>query len=464
MACCLFEKATLLLAHSMPLWKLKPRRARVYMEQQYRGDTGIIPSWEREYGAAIEALKESEWYSVDGMRTIGFKQRWLKMNKEWVMDELMGIWKENNGQTGGKERSKDDEQKRWLREWESGGGKEALLKQIAKALGLEENWDRGEDDFDPLTARGEAALAAFTVPTARRKPNSTRMDEEQQDDDDLADENNGSAGESDGGEEQLFSPPGVQRSGLKRDNNQQPNATTSSATKHRKHLMALSYRYFLAHLPDRCTHCSAAASPEQPLVFVLSFPLSTVLRRFYARRRRQAAVTARANGSKRLNREMIYERVSREQWGAVAGPGDGVGGRVQRLCSERAVQEAAGRGDGAGCEEGDGADAEAEAQEEASRATRRVGQQRRGRRGSGAADCSLTTRYKPDVPKTAAPMKRMVASKRTKLPTGIQHSATATTRVQHGGQPASTVSVPAPYTRSTRGWKQQRWSRRCRRM
>ena len=89
LACYLCEKATLFMAHSLPLWSLKPRRARVYMEQQYRGDTGIIPSWEREYGAAIETLKESEWYSVEGMRTLGFKQRWLRMNKEWVMDELM---------------------------------------------------------------------------------------------------------------------------------------------------------------------------------------------------------------------------------------------------------------------------------------------------------------------------------------------------------------------------------------
>ena len=334
LACYLFEKGTLLLAHSLPLWPLKPRRARVYMEQQYRGDTGIIPSWEREYGAAIEALKESEWYSVEGMRTIGFKQRWLKMNKEWVMDELMHIWKEGNEGGKGKNRAhkgRDKDggdgsqpggaEKGWLREWESGGGKEALLKQIAKALGLEENWDRHEDEGDALLTAADAGLLQPPNPSNRPYPNSDRNGDDQQEDDEVADENNVSGAESDGGvDDQLFTPPARQRSGLKREqqpDQQQSNAafaTTTSATKHRKHLLWLSHRYFFLHLPQRCSHCSEPATSTQPLVFLLSFPLSTVMRRFYARRRRQAAVTARANGHQRLNRGMVYERVSREQW------------------------------------------------------------------------------------------------------------------------------------------------------
>ena len=318
--CYVFEKLTLLLAHSTPLWPLKPRRARVYMEQQYRGDTGIIPSWEREYGAAIEALKESEWYSVEGMRTIGFKQRWLKMNKEWVMDELMKIWKESNnaGHTTGGGKAEDEDEQQWLREWESGGGKEVLLKQIAKALGLEENWDQEEeDDLGLLSSRSEAALMQQTARTHRRHLSSARMDDEQ-DGDELADDNNVMSGEEgEGADDQLLSPLSRQRSGLKREHDQPSTATsTTSAARHRKHLMSLSYRYLLTHQPDHCTHCSTPATLTTPLVFLLSFPLATILRRYYARRRRQAAVTARANGHQRLNRELIYERVSSEQWAA----------------------------------------------------------------------------------------------------------------------------------------------------
>ena len=319
-ACYLCEKATLLLAHSLPLWPLQPRRARVYMEQQYRGDTGIIPSWEREYGAAIEALKESEWYSVEGMRTLGFKQRWLRMNKEWVMDELMSIWQGSNG--AAKDKAKDGDgggDRMWLSEWESREGKEAMLKQIARALGLEENWDRPEDDDTEVLSGIDSGLLsppAASGKTYRANAKSSRRHNEVQPEieDEVADDHNVSEREDDGADDQMFSPVTQRRSGLKHEPEQQSTATTTSAAKHRKHLLALSYRYFLAHLPPLCSHCSTPATDTQPLVFVLSFPLSTVMRRFYARRRRQAAVTARANGHQRLNREMIYERVSREQW------------------------------------------------------------------------------------------------------------------------------------------------------
>jgi len=340
------------------------------MEQQYRGDTGIIPSWEREYGAAIEALKESEWYSVEGMRTLGFKQRWLKMNKEWVMDELMNIWKEgNNGATNGKQMIKQPEKNKdsgdgaaeraWLREWESGGGKQVLLKQIAKSLGLEENWDREDDDDGELLLTGidsglllppgksyrampNSMRTARTARTARsgrsgRKDDEQQLQQQQQDEQDVADENNVSDRESEQMDDNLLFTPTTQlRSvGKQPQQEQQSSATTTSAAKHRKHLLSLSYRYFLAQLPPRCTHCSTPATPALPLVFLLSFPLSTVMRRFYARRRRQAAVTARANGHQRLNRELIYERVSREQWA------QWLDGEVEwvALCGECALKE-----------------------------------------------------------------------------------------------------------------------------
>ena len=262
---------------------------------------------------------------MEGMRTLGFKQRWLRMNKEWVMDELMSIWQQGNEKAAGngKRHSGRGAERVWLREWDSGGGKEALLKQIATSLGLEENWDRHEEEGgEVLTGMDTGAVqspAAMTYRAMSNNGRTARRDAEQQEDEEaVGDDNLLSDREGEAMDDQLpspvFSPPARQRTARKRGKEPRATATTTSAIMHRKHLLSLSHRYFLSHLPQRCSHCSKLATPTSPIVFLLSFPLSTILRRFYARRRRQAAVTARTNGQQRLNRELVYERVSREQW------------------------------------------------------------------------------------------------------------------------------------------------------
>ena len=333
LVCFLYERASILLARTIHLWPLQPHRSRLYLEQQYRTDTGIIPSWEQGYVAQIEKLKASQWYSEEGMRTIGFKQRWIKANKGWLMEELMAAWRREQEQAGkkgeGERKDGDDEGEdeearmvragEWLSEWEgaSGAEREALLERMAKALGLEENWERleaGDADDDDAAYQGWLSMRA----------------KEDRDDDlqEMEAEAEAEAAEAEADDNPLMSQAGfagaytgrTQRGGPyggeptqrgQRTPRSQFGVNNRHASRHRAHLLALSYRFLQSRFSPTCGVCQ---QPHAELLMQLKVPLKTVVKRWYARKRREAAITARVEGDPAVDKRRIYGRVRRREW------------------------------------------------------------------------------------------------------------------------------------------------------
>jgi hypothetical protein len=282
LTCWVVEKVSLLLAHTLNLWPLERQRVRLYIEQVYREDSGIIPSWESGYVEQIEKLKRSQWYSEEGMKTIGFKQRWIKVNKDWVMEQLMKVWKgRGDGQGEGKGGGEDDEDEGWLGRWTGGEEREAILEKIAKALGLEENWERMDADDDPtyqdwLTQRSK---------------------------DDDAD----ALLDGEGEDEEVLSPVAVSPT------HRSARSSTRLSTRHRHHLLTLSYRVLMGRMSATCEECGQGKGVSG-VVMQLSVGLKGVMRRWYAKKRREAAVTARMNGEGGVDKRWVYGKVNKKEW------------------------------------------------------------------------------------------------------------------------------------------------------
>ena len=322
-ACLVVERLSLLSARTFGLWPLTKKRRRVYIEQQYRGDTGIVPSWEQGYVQQIEQLKEKQWYSEEWMKTLPFKQRWVKLNREFVAEELLRIWRaahkphtahiarggkpqdeERDGGDG--EQLQDDEDAladSWLAGWEEAGSREALLDKIAHALGMHENWETLDADEEGLKYAGQV--------TSRGR-------------EDAEDELVEGDGEGEGGEGTQCPSPYTarsERSGASARTFRSPRSSRGAHTsrggskvgsRHRARLMALSYRFLLSRYSHTCGVCESVRAQT---VVQLKVALKVVLKRWYARKKREVAISARMDGSGAVDRRgALYARVSKAEW------------------------------------------------------------------------------------------------------------------------------------------------------
>ena len=342
-ACVLLERSSLLIAHTLRLWPLPPKRSRLYVEQQYRGDTGIIPSWEQGYIEQIDKLKRSQWYSEEGMRTLPFKQRWIKLNKDWVIDQLIGIWK--NSQLPSSPKAVDTAPEaepfgEWLSTWGGDGSRDALLERIARALGLEEQWER-YDAQDEAAMYGDASAYRERAQEAGRGDAGTddvdpSVEADRDGDGDAAtprsvqDEDAGFLSPSRptnrdplspsirGPLSPSFRPRPTTRAGRGATTRGGPASQTSrvAASRHRAHLLSLCYRFLLSRYSHTCGVCQRMQAGDESTVVQLRVPLKTIIRRWYAKRRREAAITARMEGQGAVDRKRVYCPVTKKEWRA----------------------------------------------------------------------------------------------------------------------------------------------------